>query len=36
VLGHSETLLALMRHLITNESCGLIACAWEPPPAAKR
>jgi len=22
VLGHAETLLAAMRHLITNESCG--------------
>jgi hypothetical protein len=32
VLGHAEALLAVMRHLITNESCGLIACAWEPPP----
>jgi hypothetical protein len=28
VLGHAETLLAAMRHLITNESCASWARHW--------
>jgi hypothetical protein len=32
VLGHAETLLATMRHLITNERVRLISCPREPPP----
>ena len=32
MLGHAETLLATMRHLITNERVRLISCPREPPP----
>jgi hypothetical protein len=32
VLGHAETLLAAMRHLITNESVRLISCSRQAPP----
>jgi hypothetical protein len=32
VLGHAETLLAAMRHLITSESLRVNSCIREPPP----
>jgi hypothetical protein len=32
VLGHAETLLAAMRHPITNENCAAHFCTREPPP----